>query len=189
MTELEKPEKLIFIYDVNSLPENKISLFLKRNINPSNIECPLYRLMHNASGIKPNVTDLLKKFGHPYEMLYRDEFIKKYENFEIFGKFKVKDATYPAVYILVGSEREEREICELVAPRHFLKCEMVSCFGKVLERKYNQFKELGPEEFKKVSNQSSSREINEEEEKKKKIETVHKKIVDMEDEIKRKQAE
>ena len=189
MTELEKPEKLIFIYDVSSLPENKISLFLKRKMNPSKIECPFYRLIHNSSGIKPEVTDLLKKIGHPYEMLYRDEFVKKYEDFEIFGKFKIKEVTYPAVYIIVGGKKDEREICELVAPRHFKKCERASCFGKILERKYSQFKELGPEEFKKVSSQPFPKEIDEEEEKKHKIETVHKKIIDMEDEIKRKQAE
>ena len=189
MTELKKPEKLIFIYNVSSLPENKISLYLKRRLNPSKIECPFYRLVHNASGIKPEVIDLMENLEHPYEILYRDEFVKKYESFEIFGKFKIKEVTYPAVYIIVGNKKEEREICELVAPRHFKKCDMVSCFGKILERKYNQFKELGPEEFKKVNNQSSSKEIDEEEEKKQKIETVHKKIVDMEDEIKRKQME
>ena len=191
MAELKKPEKLIFIYDVSSLPENKITLFLKRSINPSTIECPLYRLLHGVSGIKPEVTEILKKFDLPYEMMYRDEFIKKYESFEIFGKFKISEATYPAVYIITGSEREERDICELVASRHFSKCEMVACFGKILERKYIQFKKLGYEEFKKVSSlpPSEEKEKNEEEEKKKKIITVHKKIADMENEIKRKQAE
>jgi len=189
MTEAEKPEKLIFIYDIDNLPENKIALFLKRSINPSKIECPLYRLIHTTSGIKPEMTEFMEKFGIPYEMLYRNEFIKKYESFEIFGKFKIKDVSYPSVFIIIGSEKEERELYELVAARYFMKCEMVSCFGKVLERKYSQFKELGPEEFKKVSNQPSSKEINEDEERKQKIETAHKKIVEMEDEIKRKQAE
>jgi len=191
MTEPEKPEKLVFIYDVDSLPENKIALFLKRSITPSKIECPLYRLVHNALGIKPEMTECLKKFGLPYEMMYRDKFIKKYESFEIFGKFKIKDVKYPSVFIIVGSEKEERELHELVAARYFMKCEMVSCFEKVLERKYNQFKELGPEEFKKVNSQSfrKEKEVDEKEEKKQKIENVHKKIADMEDEIKRKQEE
>ena len=191
MTEPEKPEKLVFIYDVDSLPENKIALFLKRSITPSKIECPLYRLVHNALGIKPEMTECLKKFGLPYEMMYRDKFIKKYESFEIFGKFKIKDVKYPSVFIIVGSEKEERELHELVAARYFMKCEMVSCFEKVLERKYNQFKELGPEEFKKANSQSfrKEKEVDEKEEKKQKIENVHKKIADMEDEIKRKQEE
>jgi hypothetical protein len=191
MSEVEKPEKLVFVYDVDSSPENKIALFFKRNLMPSKIECPLYRLVNNSLGIKPEVTEYLKKLGLSYEMLYRNEFIKKYENYEIFGKFKMNEAAYPSVFIIVGGEKEEREIYELVAARYFMKCEMVSCFGKVLERKYNQFKELGPEEFKKANSQSfqTEDEIDEEEEKKQKIENVHKKIADMEDEIKRKQEE
>jgi hypothetical protein len=191
MAELKKPEKLIFIYDASGLPEKRISLFLKRTLNPSAIECPLYRLLHGAFGIKPEVTEILKKIGLPYEMMCRDEFIKKYESFEIFGNFKISEATYPSVYIITGGEREEREICELVASRHFSKCEMVACFGKILERKYIQFKKLGYEEFKKVNSlpPSEEKERDDEEEKKKKIITAHKKIADMENEIKKKQAE
>ena len=191
MTEAEKPEKLIFIYDFDSSPENKIALFFKRSLTPAKIECPLYRLVNNPSGIKPEMAELMKNLGLPYEILYRNEFIKKYESFEIFGKFKIADAVYPSVYIIVGSEKEEREIYELVAARYFMKCEIISCFSKVLERKYNQFKELGPEEFKNASLQSAKRdqEIDEKEEKKQKIENVHKKIADMEDEIKKKQTD
>ena len=191
MTEAEKPEKLIIIYDFDSSPENKIALFFKRSLTPAKIECPLYRLVNNPSGIKPEMAELMKNLGLAYEILYRNEFIKKYESFEIFGKFKVADAVYPSVYIIVGSEKEEREIYELVAARYFMKCEIISCFSKVLERKYNQFKELGPEEFKNASLQSAKRdqEIDEKEEKKQKIENVHKKIADMEDEIKKKQTD
>ncbi|MDR0767171.1 MAG: hypothetical protein LBE57_01795 [Methanosarcinales archaeon] len=189
----EKTEKLVFIFDVDSLPESKISLFLKRSITPSKIECPLYRLTHSAKGLKPEVTEYMEKFGLDYEILYRDEFIKKYEGFEIFGTFKIADTTYPSVYIVIGSDREERQIYELVAARYFKKCDSLSCFGRVLERKYSQFKELGPAEFKKVNTpgykQNNSEEKDEKEEKKQKIENAQQKIVDMENEMKKKQNE
>lgn len=189
----EKSEKLVFIYDIDSRPENKISLFFKRSITPSKIECPLYRITHDARGLKPEVTDYMKKFGLPYEILYRDEFIDKYEGFEIFGTFKIADATYPSVYIVIGSDREERQVYELIAARYFDKCESLSCFGRVLERKYAQFKELGPAEFQNRSRpdykSESAVETDEKEEKKQKIENAHQRIMDMENEIKRKQNE
>lgn len=189
MTNLpEKSEKLLFIFDVDSLPENKISLFFKRNLTPSKIECPLYRIMHDAKGIHPQITEYLEKFGLSYEILYRNDFIKKYESYEIFGTFRVADATYPSVYIVVGSEREERHVYELVAARYFNKCDSVSCFTRIMERKYNQFTELGPEEFKKRSapgyKPENDEEKDEKEEKKLKIENAHQKIADMENEIK-----
>lgn len=190
----EKSQKLVFIYNAESGFENKISLFFKRSITPSKIECPLYRLTNNATGLKTEVTEYMKKFGVPYEVLYRNEFIQKYEGFEIFGTFKIDEATYPSVYIVIGNEREERQIYELIAARYFEKCESLSCFGRILERKYNQFKELGPEEFKKVNSpnykaEKAADEIDEKEEKKQKIENAHQKIVDMENEIKKKQNE
>jgi hypothetical protein len=184
----EKSEKLIFIFDSDSFPENKISLFLKRSLTPSKIDCPLYRLTHNAKGLKPEAIEYVKKFGLPYEILYRNEFIKKYEGFEIFGKFKISDAVYPSIFIVVGDEREERDIYELVAARYFNRCESLTCFGRVLERKYAQFKELGHAEFKRVNDpafKASVREVDEKEEKKQKIENAHQKIVDMENEIKK----
>ena len=185
----DKSEKLIFIFDAESSPENKISLFLKRSLTPSKIECPLYRLIHNVKGIKPEVTDYLKKNGIPYEIIYRDEFIKKYEGFEIFGKFKISSVTYPSVFIITGSEREERDIYELVAARYFNRCDSLKCFSRVLERKYDQFKELGPDEFKRVNDPAfkaaAKAEVDEKEEKKQKIENAHQKIVDMENEIKK----
>ncbi|MCL2550422.1 MAG: hypothetical protein FWE78_05825 [Methanimicrococcus sp.] len=186
-----RPEKLLFIYGVDSLPETKISLFLKRNLTPSKVECPLYRLIHKASGLNPEFVELLKKYDMEYnieyELLYSDEFVKKYESFEIFGKFKISEITYPSVCIVVGHEKEEREIYELVKSRYFDKCDVISCFGKVLERKYDQFRELGPEEFKRVNHpdyKSGGDETDENEEKKQKIENAQKKIADMEDEIK-----
>ncbi|WNY28270.1 hypothetical protein MmiEs2_04540 [Methanimicrococcus stummii] len=189
----EKTEKLVFIFDVDSLPENKISLIFKRSFTPSKIECPLYRLTHGAKGLKPEVVEYMESFGLEYEILYKDEFIKKYEGFEIFGTFKIADATYPSVYIVIGSNREERQVYELIAARYFNKCESLSCFGRVLERKYAQFKELGPAEYKKVNTpgykKNDSSEIDEKEEKKQKIENAHQKIVDMENEMKRKQNE
>ncbi|MDR2943505.1 MAG: hypothetical protein LBU81_00180 [Methanosarcinales archaeon] len=192
MTEFpEKKEKLVFIFDTDGLLENKISLFFKRNISPSKIECPLYRLMYGAKGLMPEAAELTAKFGLDYETLYRDEFIKKYEGFEIFGAFKVADATYPSVYIIIGNEKEERQIYELIAARYFSKCDSLSCFSRVLERKYSQFKELGPAEFKRVNSQEyksadASEELNEKEEKKQKIENAHQKIIDMENEMKKK---
>ncbi|MBZ3935012.1 hypothetical protein [Methanimicrococcus blatticola] len=190
----EKNEKLVFIFDVESQLESKISLFFKRSITPSKIECPLYRLTHSAKGLKPEVAEYMTNFGLEYETLYRDEFIKKYEGFEIFGTFKIADATYPSVYIVIGSEREERQVYELIAARYFSKCESLSCFSRVLKRKYSQFKELGPAEFKKINSpgykpENDSDELDEKEEKKQKIETAHQKIVDMENEMKKKQAE
>ncbi|MDL2260885.1 hypothetical protein LJC08_01365 [Methanimicrococcus sp. OttesenSCG-928-J09] len=195
MTEFpEKNEKLVFIFDVDSLPENKISLFFKRSITPSKIECPLYRLMHNAKGLRPEVTEYMTKFGLPYEILYRDEFIRKYEGFEIFGTFRTADATYPSVYIVVGSEKEERQVYELISSRYFNKCDSISCFSRVLERKYDQFTELGPDEFKIANTPGhkpviAAEEMDEKEEKKQKIENAHQKIVDMENEMKKKQNE
>lgn len=195
MTEFpEKNEKLVFIFDVDGLPENKISLFFKRSITPSKIECPLYRLTHSAKGLKPEVAEYMTKFGLDYETLYRDEFIRKYEGFEIFGTFKIADATYPSVYIVIGSEREERQVYELIAARYFSKCDSLSCFGRVLERKYSQFTELGPAEFKRVNSpgykpENDAEELDEKEEKKQKIENTHQKIVDMENEMKKKQTE
>lgn len=195
MTEFpEKNEKLVFIFDVDSLPENKISLFFKRSITPSKIECPLYRLMHSAKGLRPEVTEYMTKFGLPYEILYRDEFIRKYEGFEIFGTFRIADATYPSVYIVVGSEKEERQVYELISSRYFNRCDSISCFSRILERKYDQFTELGPDEFKKVNAPgykpaAATEEIDEKEEKKQKIENAHQKIVDMENEMKKKQNE
>ena len=190
----EKTEKLVFIFDADSLPENKISLFLKRSLTPSKIECPLYRLTHNAKGIKPEVTKYMEKFclddNLDYEIHYRNEFVKKYEGFEIFGTFRIAEATYPSVYIVIGSDKEERQIYELVAARYFKKCESLSCFGRVLERKYSQFKELGPAEFKIVNapeyKQDESEERDEKEEKKQKIESAQRKIADMENEMKKK---
>ncbi|MDV0444493.1 hypothetical protein MmiAt1_00190 [Methanimicrococcus sp. At1] len=189
----EKSEKLVFIFDIDSLPENKISLFFKRSLTPSKIECPLYRLTHDAKGLKKEVADYMEKFGLPYEILYRDEFIKKYEGFEIFGQFRMADATYPSVYIIVGTEKEERQVYELIAARYFNRCDSLSCFGRVLERKYEQFKELGPDEFKNRNRPDyrpdNSDEVDEKEEKKQKIENAHQKIVDMENEMKKKQNE
>jgi len=197
MTELRsRPEKLLFIYGVDGLPENKLSLFLKRNFTPSKVECPLYRLVYKSAGLNPEFVELMRKYDMEYnieyELLYSDEFIKKYESFEIFGKFKISEITYPSVCIVVGHEKEEREIYELVKSRYFDKCESVSCFGKVLERKYGQFQELGPEEFKRVNHpayKSGEDVTDENEEKKQKIESAQKKIADMEDEIKKKQNE
>ena len=197
MTDIRsRPEKLLFIYGVAGLPENKISLFLKRNLMPSKVECPLYRLVYKSSGLNPEFVELMRKYDMEhnieYELLYSDEFIKKYESFENFGKFKISEITYPSVCIVVGHEKEEREIYELVKSRYFDKCDVISCFGKVLERKYDQFKELGPEEFKRVNHpnyKSGSDETDEIEKKKQKIESAQKKIADMEDEIKKKQNE
>lgn len=194
MTEFpEKNEKLVFIFDTDSLPENKISLIFKRSITPSKIECQLYRLMHNAKGLKPEVTEYLTKLNLPYEILYRDEFIRKYEGFEIFGSFRIADATYPSVYIVVGSEKEERQVYELISARYFNKCDSISCFSRILERKYDKFKELGPDEFKKVNTpgykSENAEETDEKEEKKQKIENAHQKIVEMENEMKKKQNE
>jgi len=116
--------------------------------------------------------------------------VKKYEGFEIFGTFRIAEATYPSVYIVIGSDKEERQIYELVAARYFKKCESLSCFGRVLERKYSQFKELGPAEFKIVNapeyKQDESEERDEKEEKKQKIESAQRKIADMENEMKKK---
>lgn len=187
-----RQEKLVFVYAVDGLMENKISLFVKRSFTPSKVECPLYRLIHKATGLNPEFVELMKKNGMGYELLYKDEFIRKYESFEIFGNFKISDVTYPAVCIVVGHEKEEREIYELVQPRYFNKCDVISCFGKVLERKYDQFKELGPAEFKRVNEpnyKARGEETDEREEKKQKIENAQKKIADMEDEIKKKQSE
>ena len=187
MTEVVKPEKLVLIFDIENLPENKITLFFKRTVTPSKIECPLYRLVHNVSGIRPEVAEYTKKLGIPYEILYRDEFIEKYDCFEVFGKFKMEDVTFPAVYIAVTHENGERGIYELVSERYFRTCELISCFGKVLERKYNQFMELGPDEYKKANERKNKEEMNEKDEKKQKVESAQKKIADMEDEIKKKQ--
>jgi len=193
MTETKhRPEKFLFVYGVGSLPENKISLFLKRNFTPSKIDCSLYRLIHKAAGLNPEFVELMERYDMEYELLYSDEFIKKYERFEIFGKFKISEISYPSVCIIVGHEKEEREIYELVQSRYFNKCDSISCFGKVLERKYGQFKELGPAEFKRVNRsdyKSGNGETDETEERKQKIESAHKKIADMEDEIKKKQSE
>jgi len=197
MTEVKsRQEKFLFVYGVNGLPENKISLFLKRNLTPSKVECPLYRLIYKSAGLNPEFVELMRKYDMEhnieYELLYSDEFIKKYESFEIFGKFKISEITYPSVCIMVGHEKEEREIYELVQSRYFSKCDVISCFGKVLERKYGQFQELGPEEFKRVNHPAykSGEDIaDENEEKKQKIESAQKKIADMEDEIKKKQNE
>ncbi|MCL2863212.1 MAG: hypothetical protein FWE54_03865 [Methanimicrococcus sp.] len=192
MTEIkQRPEKLLFVYGVDGLLENKISLFLKRNLTPSKVECPLYRLIHTASGLDPEFVELMKKNDIGYELLYRNEFIKKYECFEIFGKFQIREVTYPTVCIVVGHEKEEREIYELIQSRYFNKCDSLSCFEKVLERKHLLFQEVGPDEFKRIScpgYKSDDDETDEKEEKKQKIENAQKKIADMEDEIK-KQAE
>jgi hypothetical protein len=188
MTEvLEKAEKLVFIFDVDGLPESKLSLLLKRSLTPSKIECPLYRLTHNATGLKQEVVKYMKRSGIDYEIHYRDEFIKKYEGFEIFGLFRIADATYPSVYIIIGSDREERQIYELIPARYFKKCESLSCFARVLELKYSRFKELGPAEFKKTNapEYKHDDERNEKEEKKQKIENAQRKIADMENEMKK----
>ena len=182
---MENGEKLIFVFDADSSPENRLSLFLKRSLTPSKIECPLYRLMHDMKGIHPVVLEKLQELGVPYETLYFDQFIQKYEGFEIFGKFKLADVTYPCVYIIIGREREERELYELVASRYFLRCDSASCFSRILERKHLQFKELGPAEFKKRNDpkfkaESKEEEKNEKEEKKQKIENAQQKIADME---------
>jgi len=186
----EKSEKLILIFDADSSPENKISLFLKRNFTPSKIDCPLYRLIYNSRGIKPEAVADIERLGLPYEILYRDEFVRKYEKFEIFGRFRISDVSYPSVFAIIGNEKEERELHELVAARYFNRCESLACFSRVLERKYDQFKELGPEEFKRVNDpalKSSAEELemDEKDERKQKIENAHQKIVDMENEIKK----
>ncbi|WP_338098373.1 hypothetical protein [Methanolapillus ohkumae] len=181
MTMTDTKEKLVFIYAMDGGALNKITYFFKQGISPSKIECPLYGLTHSASGMKPEVLDFMKRFGVPYEILYQDEFVRKYEGFEIFGKFKMADAGFPAVYIIVGDERDERGIYELVRPKYFQKCESLSCFGKVLKRKYAQFHELGPDEFQAQNNKAAPEiEADEESEKKQKIEKAHEKIMEME---------
>ena len=86
----------------------------------------------------------------PYELLFRDEFIKKYECFEVFGKFCIQDATYPSVYIVVGHEKEEREIYELLAPDDILKCVDIADLNHILLEKYVQIKKCGQEEIEKT---------------------------------------
>ncbi|MDV0447305.1 hypothetical protein MsAg5_11890 [Methanosarcinaceae archaeon Ag5] len=179
----ETKEKLVFIYAMDGGAMNKASYFFKRSLTPSKIECPLYSVTHDAKGIKPEVVDFMKRFGVPYEILYQNEFIQKYEGFEIFGKFKIAEAHFPSVYIILGDERAERDIYELIQPKYFQKCESLSCFGKVLKRKYTQFHELGPEEFRAQSKKAQDFETDEDAEKKQKIEKAHEKIVEMEKQI------
>ncbi|WNY24655.1 hypothetical protein [Methanolapillus millepedarum] len=176
----ETKEKLVFIYALDGGAVNKTTHFFKRIVSPSKIECPLYGLTHDAKGIKPEVLDFMKRFGVPYEILYQNEFIQKYEGFEIFGKFKIEEASFPSVYIILGDERAERDIYELIRPTYFQKCESLSCFGKVLKRKYAQFHELGPEEFRVQNRKTQDFEADEDAEKKQKIEKAHEKIVEME---------
>ena len=151
----DREKKLVFIYSVDSLIESKITLFLQRKFSPSKIDCPLYALLYDKKGLKPEFSKAMARFDldFPYELLCRDEFVKKYDCFEIFGKFHIRDVTYPSVYIIVGHEKEEREIYELVAPTDIEKCDDIDRLNQILRQKYDQFQNLGPEEFKKQTKQ------------------------------------
>ncbi|MCL2141914.1 MAG: hypothetical protein FWH46_03440 [Methanimicrococcus sp.] len=148
----DREKKLVFIYSLDGLIEYKIALFIQRFINPSKIECPLYSIIYDQKGLKPEFTEAMKRIelDIPYELLYRNDFIKKYDCFEIFGKFHVSDVTYPSIYIIIGHEKEEREIYELVPTEDILKCSDIADLNRILSEKYDQFKTIGPEEFKKM---------------------------------------
>jgi hypothetical protein len=145
-----REKKFVFIYSIDSLIENKISLLIQRALSPAKIECPLYSLLFNAKGLKAEFVEAMKRIelDIPYEMTYRNDFIKKYECFEVFGKFRISDVTYPSVQIVVGHEKEEREVYELVSPSDILKCGGIGDLNQILQQRYAQFKKGGPDEIK-----------------------------------------
>ncbi|NLI62359.1 MAG: hypothetical protein GX362_03005 [Methanosarcinaceae archaeon] len=135
-------EKMIFVYDIDDKSEKtlKISRGIKEFFKGDT--CPLHKIIFKNNKIEEEWEEFLRNNDIYAENLAKKDFLKNYENYNIYDKnssmIDINDISYPAVFSLI----EQNTLQQIITKVTVNKCKNVECFKKIVKRKKEEIKEI-----------------------------------------------